>query len=111
VLPLGFSNFFVSKAPLLFLHSFAGYWGQAVSYYHPHWQPPDAAYLKLGLVIYAYNHHVRLLSPERLRSQETTVYSGEEADIVMQSSADQRFHMSECEKWESRRFLSNAWRA
>jgi len=27
-------------------------------------------------------------------------YSGEEADIVMQSSADQRFHMSECEKWD-----------
>src|SRR2546429_1820100 len=24
------------------------YWGQAVSYYHPHWQPPDAAHLKLG---------------------------------------------------------------
>jgi len=24
------------------------YWGQAVSYYHPHWQPPDASYLKLG---------------------------------------------------------------
>jgi len=25
-----------------------GLLGQAVSYYHPHWQPPDAAYLKLG---------------------------------------------------------------
>ena len=24
------------------------YWGEAVSYYHPHWQPPDAAHLKLG---------------------------------------------------------------
>ena len=24
------------------------YWGQAVSYYHPHWQPPDAAHLNLG---------------------------------------------------------------
>jgi tetratricopeptide (TPR) repeat protein len=24
------------------------YWGQAVSYYHPHWQPPDASHLKLG---------------------------------------------------------------
>jgi len=24
------------------------YWGQAVSYYHPHWQPPDATHLKLG---------------------------------------------------------------
>src|SRR3981081_278221 len=24
------------------------YWGEAASYYHPHWQPPDAAHLKLG---------------------------------------------------------------
>jgi tetratricopeptide (TPR) repeat protein len=24
------------------------YWGQAVSYYHPHWQTPDASHLKLG---------------------------------------------------------------
>src|SRR5260370_42599503 len=24
------------------------YWGEAVRYYHPHWQPPDAAHLKLG---------------------------------------------------------------
>ncbi len=24
------------------------YWGRAASYYHPHWQPPDAAHLKLG---------------------------------------------------------------
>ena len=24
------------------------YWGEAMSYYHPWWQPPDAAHLKLG---------------------------------------------------------------
>src|SRR5207302_11346718 len=24
------------------------YWGEAASYYHPHWQPPDTAHLKLG---------------------------------------------------------------
>jgi hypothetical protein len=24
------------------------YWGEAVSYFHPWWQPPDAAHLKLG---------------------------------------------------------------
>jgi len=27
------------------------YWGEAASYYHPHWQPPDAAHLKLGMPI------------------------------------------------------------
>ena len=26
------------------------YWGQAMSYYHPWWQPPDASHLKLGRV-------------------------------------------------------------
>src|SRR6266403_2271248 len=43
--------------------------------------------LKARVVIYAYNHHVRLLSPEPAVVKETTVYSGEAADIVMQSCA------------------------
>jgi hypothetical protein len=37
------------------------------------------------MVIYAYNHHVRLLLPNLWSS--TKVYSGQGADIVMQSSS------------------------
>jgi len=40
--------------------------------------------LKARVVIYAYQHHVRLLLPS-LWSLATTVYSGRGADIVMQS--------------------------
>jgi hypothetical protein len=37
------------------------------------------------VVIYSYKHHVRLLSPEPVVVETTTVYSGQGADIVMQS--------------------------
>jgi hypothetical protein len=37
------------------------------------------------VVIHAYNHHVRLLSPEPYGRQATKVYSGQGADTVMQS--------------------------
>ncbi len=44
--------------------------------------------LKARVVIYAYNHHVRLLSPEPMVVDKPQVYSGQGADIVivMQSS-------------------------
>jgi len=41
--------------------------------------------LKARVVIYAYQHHVRLLSPS-LWSSSNQSYSGRGADIVMQSS-------------------------
>jgi hypothetical protein len=45
--------------------------------------------LKSRLVIYAYNHHVRLLSPE---PEVFDKPQGRGADIVMQSSADREFN-------------------
>ena len=41
--------------------------------------------LKARVVIYAYNHHVRLLSPGPMVVKQPKVYSGRGADIVMQS--------------------------
>src|SRR6516164_1595755 len=41
--------------------------------------------LKARVVVYSYKHHVRLLSPEPLVVETTTVYPGQGADIVMQS--------------------------
>jgi len=51
--------------------------------------------LKARVVIYAYQHHVRLLLPS-LWSLATTVYSGRGADIVMQSSAFMRTERCHC---------------
>src|SRR5438045_3251153 len=41
--------------------------------------------LKLGVEIYSYNDHVRLLSPESWLVSTTKAYSGVGADIVMES--------------------------
>jgi len=41
------------------------------------------------VVIYACKHHVRLLSPEPVVVETTTVYPGQGADIVMQSQSVQ----------------------
>jgi hypothetical protein len=41
--------------------------------------------LKLGVEIYSYNDHVRLLSPEPWLVSTTEAYSGVGADIVMES--------------------------
>src|SRR6516225_2787554 len=43
--------------------------------------------LKARVVIYACKHHVRLLSPEPVVVETTTVYPGQGADIVMQSQS------------------------
>src|SRR5215472_4704320 len=43
--------------------------------------------LKARVVIHAYNHHVRLLSPGPVVVEATTVYSGGGVGTVMQSSA------------------------
>jgi hypothetical protein len=53
--------------------------------------------VKARVVIYAYQVHVRLLSPEPAVVETTTVYSGQGADIVMQSFRYWEHHVRFCD--------------